>query len=80
MADGERLHGDPHGSEDSDGSPADDASGAVVEAKIVSPRGARVTETVFVLSSRASRQLEIRGEIPACRVSGSGFRPSSSAR
>ncbi len=48
--------------------PAGDAPGAVVETRVVSPKGARVTETVFVLSSRASRQLEIRGELPASRA------------
>jgi hypothetical protein len=57
--------------------PSDDAKGAVVETKILSPKGARVTETVFILSSSASRQLEIRGEVPARRVSGSGWRPTS---
>lgn len=42
-------------------------SAAVVETKIVSPEGARVVETVFVLSRRAARQLEIQGEVPAIR-------------
>ena len=42
-----------------------DTESAVVETRIVSPKGARVTETVFVLSDRAKRQLEIKGEVPA---------------
>lgn len=85
MADGEQLRRDPEGLQSSEGSDADDreddrtggASKAVVETRIVSPRGARVTETVFVLSSRASRLLEIRGEVPARGVSASAGRPGS---
>jgi hypothetical protein len=49
-----RLHAPPGG-----------ATGPVVEAKIISAKGARVTETVFILSSRAASRLEIKGEVPA---------------
>jgi hypothetical protein len=70
-------HGTTELLERADDNASDDEAGAVVETKIVSPKGARVTETVFVLSSRASRQLEIRGEIPARRISGSGWRPTN---
>lgn len=36
----------------------------VVETRVVSPRGARVTERVLVLSKDAAHRLEIRGEVP----------------
>jgi hypothetical protein len=41
------------------------AAQTIVETRVVSPKGARVTETVFVLSSKASARLEIKGEVPA---------------
>jgi hypothetical protein len=47
--------------------PPGGSTGPVVEARIISARGARVTETVYVLSSGASSRLEIKGEVPARR-------------
>jgi glycosyltransferase involved in cell wall biosynthesis len=41
----------------------------VLESRIVSPPGARVTETVTVLSESAAKRLETKGEIPAARPS-----------
>lgn len=40
-------------------------SDSVVETRVVSPRGARVTERVVVLSERAAQRLEIRTKVPA---------------
>jgi hypothetical protein len=40
------------------------ATKAVVASKVVSKQGARVTETVFVLSRNASLRLQIKGELP----------------
>jgi hypothetical protein len=37
----------------------------VVATKVVSPKGARITEQVIVLSERAAARLEIKGRVPA---------------
>ena len=45
---------------------------AVVGARVVSPPGARVTETVLELSRAARRGLTIRANIPPARRSSAG--------
>jgi hypothetical protein len=45
-------------------------SDSVVETRVVSPRGARVTERVVVLSEKAAQRLEIRTKVPARAANG----------
>ncbi len=44
--------------------PAADTSESILELRVVSPEGARVRETVIVLSEAAEQRLQTTGKIP----------------